>query len=141
MQELIERAEKLGYKFFFLMFDINECVYWSITLAKDLTAWHPYKGQRNLEHFDAWVVNYWFDEEDTSKLEKGKLIYSSEDADEINCEPYRLIENVRNLPFTTHEWGPEELARLESILTHLEHRDVVEVLEQQVSRWDGAIRN
>jgi hypothetical protein len=133
-----------GYRTVTLLFEIAGSIYEGLAFVhkdKSLEDWHPYKGHRDLQDFDAWVVGWEFDQELSAQNNAGELIYIAslgDDEDdegtepqEVNCEKYEEVEPENFFEYLP-EVGPNGqqaiLKRLNGIVNGTE------------DRWDDAPR-
>lgn len=85
----LKAALSAGYRLVVGLYDDkSENVYHILALSKDPDNWEPYRAPRHFTDTDTVALCWWFDEDLTFDNMKGKMIYDSDNKDEINQKTY-----------------------------------------------------
>lgn len=94
----LSHAQDAGYKVIEGLLDIAGSIYVAIAISKNPSVWEVYKGHRDLQKSDSFVLCWWFDSELSAENESGELIYEEYVNEETgeksipNREKYSVID-------------------------------------------------
>jgi len=122
LQAALDQALQSGWKLIRGILDISDNIYYALALTKNPDAWEPYKGHRDLEKTNSFVLAYWFEDDLTAQNNSGELIYEA-DMDEDTGE--EIVPNTPKFEYDDPEsvvevsapyHTAEVLARVQGVL-------------------------
>ena len=84
IKSLLDEASAAGWKIADAILDINDNIYRTIILCKNMEPWEPYKGhRRSFGACDAYALGWWLDVDATEENSRGELIYDLPEDEEV----------------------------------------------------------